>query len=94
MWLSEIGQVLAAKYDPLGYEVCTEEASYWVIRLAGLFYEEAHSVAKYWGEEFKVDNKRSREILGITYRPGSESFLEMAEAMRNTGIIPPPEQYL
>jgi hypothetical protein len=48
---------------------------------------ELKSVMEEWGIELLLDNTKSREILGIEYRPIEKSITEMVYSMWETGAL-------
>ena len=69
MWFTEMANVLKREFDPQGYDVTTSELPKWVASIGSIFMSELKSVMEEWGIELLLDNKKSREILGIEYRP-------------------------
>ena len=41
-----------------------------------------------WEKVYKIDNSRSKEILGIKYYEISDTLVSMAEALINNGVLP------
>lgn len=77
--------MLSEKYTPMGYPVPTEEASYCLIRCVAVFDSGAAGIVKDWGHEMKYDNARSKDKLGIEYRPVKDSLYDMADALIEEG---------
>lgn len=58
-----------------------------MIKFGAWFDRSAAEMARYWDWYKTFDNTRSKEILGIKYRPTQESLVDMAHSMINSGII-------
>ena len=41
-----------------------------------------------WGKPLRLDNRRSKEVLGINYMDTKQTVVEMAASMIESGIIP------
>ena len=87
MWFTEMANVLKREFDPQGYDVTTRELPKWVASIGSIFMSELKSVMEEWGIELLLDNKKSREILGIEYRPIEKSITEMVYSMWETGAL-------
>jgi len=77
---------LAAEFKP-DYRLPEGEISYCKIKFASCFDAGAKGMLPGWDWHFDCVNTRSKEILGINYRPTSDSIVEMAHLMINCGAI-------
>ena len=82
-----MGQTLSENLSKYGYRIPTGDAPFCLIRLASLFRGDAKMMVKYWGQKMACNNQRSKDVLGIEYRPIEESMVEMAETMMDMGTI-------
>ena len=87
IWMREVGAILQEKYGPMGYKVPTKESKYCWIKVFSYFRRDVVWIAKYWGFEFIFDNSRTREILGIDYRPIKVTLHDMVDSMIKNGHI-------
>jgi nucleoside-diphosphate-sugar epimerase len=86
MWFKEIAEVLKEEFGQ-DYKFKTGELKYCLVKMASLWDPTVKMILPMWGKEFKIDNKRSREILGIDYRQKRETIIEMANALISYGYI-------
>lgn len=77
--MKEFASILAPKYNPKGYNIPTEEA------------EERDELAKMLHVDFKINNSKSREVLGIQYTELAKTICDMVDSMISAGKIKPPE---
>ena len=90
LWFREMAAILNEKYGPMGYTIPQTEAAYCILKFFSLFSSEAKAAAKMWGREFTADNSRSRQELGIEYRPVKDSIYDMVDALIRLGHFNPP----
>ena len=88
MWMPEMGKILHDEFAPQGYKFCCKEPPFCAIKVAAVFSKDAAFVLPVYGKEFYYDNTRSKELLGINYRPVKESLTEMVNQMIEKGWIP------
>ena len=86
-WLADVTKELSEEFTPQGYPVTTNEVGYCLMKFASYFNDEAAAVLPNWGKDWKLDTSKSKEILGIQYRPAKESFSEMVNMMIENGWI-------
>jgi len=85
LWFRDLAAMLHEKYAPQGYRIPTAEAKYCLVKFFSLFNREAAAVVRFWGREFHGNNSRSKNVLGIEYRPARDSIIEMADSMIHSG---------
>ena len=85
LWLIKIGEIISERYSPMGFPVQTKESNYWLVKFFALFKKEAATIVKYWGRNIKLDNSRSKEVLGIEYRPVKDSLYDMIDSLIKAG---------
>ncbi len=59
----------------------------WVASVASVFMSELKPVMKEWGVEIRFNNTKSREVLGIDYRPMDKTVVEMVYSMFETKAL-------
>ena len=69
------------------YPIQTSEAKYCLVKFVSFFRSDAAKIMAYWGREKNFNNTRSREVLGINYKPASQSLTEMVNSMIELGIL-------
>lgn len=52
-----------------------------------MFDPSARVILPYWNKVLRLDNTKSREVLGIQYHDNRETFRLMTESMIDNGII-------
>ena len=57
--------ILSKNYGQFGYPIPTSQAWYCIIWLVSFCRADAAKLLKYWGVDQKINNDRSREVLGI-----------------------------
>mmetsp|Transcript_37487 Transcript_37487/g.27248 ORF Transcript_37487/g.27248 Transcript_37487/m.27248 type:complete len:216 (+) Transcript_37487:325-972(+) len=82
----QIAEKLSSEFSP-DYRLPEGDLGYCMIYIGSWFDRGAADMAKQWDWSKTYDNSRSREILGINYRPSKDSLIEMAHAMIDSGII-------
>ena len=88
IWFVDIARIIHEEFQPQGYNFSVCEAKYCLVKFASFFNDEAALMVPLWNVKLEVNNSRSKEILGINYRPPKESFNEMVYSMIETGVIP------
>ena len=88
MWMVEMAQTLAAEFNLNGYSIGTTEAPYCVMKLIALWDRQAALMVKNWGNRSDLVNKRSKEVLGIEYRPTEKGLTEFGYSLIEQGIVP------
>lgn len=86
-WFEDMAQVLRDEFGS-AYPIPKRLLPYPLVWLGSWFDGKIESVRKMWGREFKVKNDRSREILGINYRPGKQTLIEFANYLIDNDYLP------
>lgn len=87
--LFEMGQCLIEKYGDR-YPLPRRALPKWLVWLVGPLFNKAttrHAVSANVDVPFRSDNTRSRERLGVTYRPLKESVEEMFQQLIDAGTF-------
>jgi len=61
--------------------------SYCTIKIGSLFDSTAAELARFWDFYKEIDNTKSKEVLGIKYRPTQETLVEMGHSIINSGVV-------
>jgi nucleoside-diphosphate-sugar epimerase len=56
LWMTEIGQILAADFKKMGYKTTTTECPYWVAYCGSFFMSELSGAVKNWGVKTEFEN--------------------------------------
>ena len=83
-----MGNKINEEFGPLGYPVTTKETAYCLLKFISFFNSDMKNILPSIGKDFTLVNNRSKEILGIDYRPSKESLYEMIYKMIEDGHIP------
>jgi len=85
--MREIAEILRNHFGQYGYPIPRSEAKFCLVKFIGIFRNDARKIAAYWGREMAIDNSQSKDVLGIEYRPISDTMKEMVESMIAKGMI-------
>ena len=69
MWLVTMSRHLRAEFNPQGLKIHAEEFNYCTMKMLTIFNSDIKPLLKMWGVEKNIDNTKSKEDLGIKYRP-------------------------
>eukprot|EP00347_Sterkiella_histriomuscorum_P002260 403368849 len=86
MWFKDIAETLKAEYGKY-YKVKTGELKYCTIKFVALFDKQAKMILPFWNKALNLDNRKSREILGIQYQNTRDTIVGMADSMIDSGLI-------
>jgi hypothetical protein len=67
LWIREVAVNLKEQFPE--YKIRSKEISYCPIKMASFFSSEVKLLIPMWRRVLEIDNRQSREILGIEYRP-------------------------
>lgn len=94
--LPELAQAIAKKYSPR-YPIVTRKVPYifsYLIWLVAPYIGQGidrQFISKNWGYKCYFDNTKSKEALGIEYRPMEESLQEMYQQLIDNNVVFPKE---
>jgi len=80
MWFREIAEILKAEYGRW-YDIKSGELKYCTMKIAAVFDKQARQIVPMWGKQLMLENRRSREVLGIEYEQPKFTICGMAESM-------------
>lgn len=87
MSMPEMAAVLAAEFDPLGYNVPTTRLPYPLIWLLGRCDPKIRAILPQIGKSYDLDHSRAESVLGIAFRPAADSIREMGHSMIDKGVV-------
>jgi dihydroflavonol-4-reductase len=87
IWFKEMAEILAENYNKFGYKVKTGEIKLWMLKVASWIDDTAKSILPQWDKVQRLSNRRSIEMLGITYCDYKRTILDMAESFIDKGIV-------
>ncbi|WP_299429311.1 aldehyde reductase [uncultured Meiothermus sp.] len=83
----EIALILQRHFAARGYRISTLEFPDWVVRLVAIADQTVRLTLDELGKEYRFNSEPARRVLGWKPRPLEPSVLEMAEGMRQQGIV-------
>ncbi|XP_022242560.1 tetraketide alpha-pyrone reductase 2-like isoform X2 [Limulus polyphemus] len=87
IWWRQIAHILFTEFKPKGYHIPTTVAPFFVTWLGSFFDRSTSMIIPRIGRECSYDNKRMREILGVTPRDLSQTVLDTAYSLIEKGYI-------
>ncbi|XP_015915817.1 uncharacterized protein [Parasteatoda tepidariorum] len=93
VWLKDIAMVLSKEFKPHGYCVPTTIAPYFAVWLNSFFDKTAKSILPRIGREFRFDNKRMKEELGITPTELNQTLIDTAYSLIEGGFVKKQKKY-
>ena len=76
-------EIAMALHEEFGhrYNIKTGEIKYCFMYIGSFFDKGAAEAIASWNVDYELINTRSREILGINYRPMKETLVDMGHSM-------------
>lgn len=93
VWCKDIALTLSKEFKPHGYCVPTVVAPYFAVWLNSFFDKMTRTILPRIGREFRFDNKRMREVLGITPRDLNQTLIDTAYSLIENGFIKKSKKY-
>ena len=90
----QIGQVLAAEFNPQGYKIATKDMSRTKVKIAKLFSASAKQAYPLIGKHLSWSNEKMRNDLGIEPRDIQETVIDMGYSVIKLGLVPKKKGYL
>ena len=87
IWFKEMAEILADKYNKMGYKVKSGEIKLWMLKVASWIDGTAKSILPQWDKEQRLSNKRSIDLLGMQYTDHKQTIIDMAENFIDIGLI-------
>ena len=88
IWFKEMAEILNDHFGKWGYKIKTGEIKLWMLKVASWIDDTAKSILPQWDKEQVLSNKKSIDILGMTYHGHRETLIDMGESMIDIGIVP------
>ncbi len=85
MWLKDLANILKQNFPD--YSVPMKQIPFLFVKLASFFDSAVKFIMPYWNREIVLDNSKSIEILGMTYRDIQLTIVEGTQSMINCGLI-------
>jgi nucleoside-diphosphate-sugar epimerase len=85
LWIREVAEILRQEFPE--YNIKSREISYCPIKLASFFSSEVKLLIPMWRRVLTIDNRQSREILGIEYRDYRETLKATGDSLIQFGAI-------
>lgn len=85
LWIREVAEILRQEFPE--YNIKSREISYCPIKLASFFSSEVKLLIPMWRRVLTIDNRQSREILGIEYRDYRETLKATGDCLIQFGAI-------
>lgn len=87
MILRELGDPLAAVFDPLGYDVPTMPLPKWMLWVASTWDKSAEMVLGGVGKRVRCSNAKAKRILGMEFRPMDRAMIDMCFSLVRNGLV-------
>lgn len=68
LWFKDMGIILKNSFGD-SYRIPTKELKFCLVKTASVFDSSLKSILPDWGVEIRMNNQKSKEVLGINYRP-------------------------
>jgi len=67
MWFADIATALKNEFDPQGYKIKNQVMNLRACsrKILGMFIPEFKLIEDAWGKEFRFENRKSIDILGV-----------------------------
>ncbi|XP_076353096.1 uncharacterized protein LOC143248547 [Tachypleus tridentatus] len=93
LWMKDIAYTLWKEFSSQGYWIFTSLAPYFVLWAVSFVDKSVSLILPRIGNEYKFNNERMKNVLGITPKCMEESILETAHSLIEYGVIPKLEKY-
>ncbi|MDZ7589180.1 MAG: aldehyde reductase [Rubrivivax sp.] len=86
-WFKELMQPIKSELGEQARKVPTRELPDFMVKLVALFDPAARTILPDLGIDRRVDNSATRKVLGMDFRPHTESAPAMAESLLRLGLV-------
>ncbi|XP_055927795.1 uncharacterized protein LOC129959042 [Argiope bruennichi] len=93
VWFKDIALALSKEFKPHGYSIPTMVAPYFAVWLNSFVDKMTRTILPRIGREFRFDNKRMREELGITPRELNQTLIDTAYSLIENGFVKKSKKY-
>ena len=84
--MKELATILKNRYKGY-YKIADRELPFCPVKIVSTFDKSIKKAIQYWNVNYDFDNTKSKEVLGIEYRPIEDTVVEMSEQMIKLGLI-------
>lgn len=86
-FIIDLAKPLTEEFKDTKYKIPTKEASYYLFRIIAICDSRMKPMIPVYGLEYDVEDQKTREELGVTYRTLDESVIEMAHNLIDLGYM-------
>ncbi|RWS30614.1 putative uncharacterized oxidoreductase-like protein [Leptotrombidium deliense] len=90
--MKDIAVILQKEFKPQGYHIPTMVAPNFFVWMSSLMDKTCRLVVPRLGREYKFENKRMQEILGITPTELEKTIIDTANSLIEKGIVKKPKE--
>jgi dihydroflavonol-4-reductase len=87
VWFKDLMQPIKDRLGERARKVPTRELPDFMIKLVALFDPTTRPIVPDLGIDFRIDNSATRRMLGMDFRPHTESGPAMAESLLRLGLV-------
>lgn len=93
VWFKDIGLALSKEFKPYGYSIPSMVAPYFAVWLNSFVDKMSRTILPRIGREFRFDNKRMKDELGITPCELNKTLLDTAHSLIDNGFVKKSKKY-
>lgn len=93
VWVKDIALALSKEFKPHGYNIPSMVAPYFAVWLNSFIDKMSRTILPRIGREFRFDNKRMRDELGITPRELNQTLIDTAYSLIENGFVKKTKKY-
>lgn len=93
VWFKDIALALSKEFKPYGYNIPSMVAPYFAVWLNSFVDKLSRTILPRIGREFRFDNKRMREELGITPKELNQTLIDTAYSLIENGFVKKTKKY-
>lgn len=87
LWFIDVARAIREGLGEAARKAPTRILPDWMVKLTGLFDPTARMIVPELGKELKVDNARTRQVLGMTLIPAREAAVAMAQSLVELKLV-------
>ena len=87
IWYTNTARILSDEFSKYGYDIPTKKASYISLWISGRFDPKKRRLLMTINKEFKLDNTRMKNVLGVTPRSTATTLIDMGYSMIDNGVV-------
>lgn len=93
VWFKDIALALSKEFKQYGYNIPSMVAPYFAVWLNSFVDKMSRTILPRIGREFRFDNKRMREELGITPKELNQTLIDTAYSLIENGLVKKTKKY-